>query len=151
MHSLRVKMISVGLVLVVGGLLYAAGRPPSVWSQDPRCTLKTLKGTYIFALQGYQVQDNQSIPIANAGMETFDGKGAVEGRYTQSVNGEISRATYSGTYTITPECVVTYTITDSTGATSQFDEYVSPDGDELTFVQTDPGFVISGSERRVSK
>jgi hypothetical protein len=84
-------------------------------------------------------------------METFDGEGRVQGQYTQSVNGEISRATYRGTYTVTPDCVVTYTITDSTGATWQFDEFVSPDGNELTFIETDPSFVIAGSERRVSK
>jgi hypothetical protein len=53
-------------------------------------------------------------------------------------------------YTVTPACVVTYTITDSTGATSHYDEFVSPDGREVTFIATDPGVVIAGAERRVS-
>jgi hypothetical protein len=82
MPSLRVKTNSIGLLLAVGGLLYAAGQPSQVWSKDPLCTLKTLKGTYIFSVQGYQVQDDQSIPVANAGMEAFDGKGNVQGQYT---------------------------------------------------------------------
>ena len=100
---------------------------------------KRWKGTYIFAPQGFQVQDGQQLPIALAGTETFDGKGHVEGQLTQSINGEISRVTYRGTYTITPDCVGTETITDSTGATSHYDQFVSPDGKEFTFIQTDPG------------
>ena len=151
MHSVHFKIISLGLLLTVGALLYAAGQPPQVWSNNTPCTLGTLEGTCIFALQGFQVQNGQHIPIANAGMETFDAKGNVQGQYTQSINREISRATYSGTYAVTPDCVVTYTITDSTGAISHFDEFVSPDGRELTFIATDPSFIISGSERRVSK
>ena len=151
MHLRYVKTMSLGFLFAVGGLLYAPGQPPQVWSANPDCTLDTLKGTYIFAPQGFQVQDGQQLPIALAGTETFDGKGHVEGQYTQSINGEISRVTYRGTYTITPDCVGTETVTDSTGATSHYDQFVSPDGKEFTFVQTDPGSVIAGSERRVSK
>jgi hypothetical protein len=90
------------------------------------------------------------MPIAYAGGETFDGEGHVQGHLTQSINGEISRVTYSGMYTITPACDITYTITDSTGVTTHYDEFISPDGREITFIATDPGFVITGSERRVS-
>ena len=151
MHSRYVKTMSLGLLFAVGCLLYTAGQPPQVWGATSDCTLETLKGTYLFAPQGFQVQDDQSLPIALAGTETYDGEGHVEGQYTQSINGEISQVTYSGTYTITPECVSTLTITDSTGATSHFDQYVSPDGKEFTFIQTDPGSIIAGSERRVSK
>jgi hypothetical protein len=151
MHLRYVKTMSLGLLFAVGGLLYAAGQPPQVWSTTPDCTLDTLKGTYLFAPQGFQVQDGQQLPIAFAGTETYDGKGHVEGQLTQSINGEISRVTYRGTYTITPDCVSTETITDSTGATSHYDQFVSPDGKEFTFIQTEPGSSIAGSERRVSK
>src|SRR5262245_50539163 len=150
MSSVHVKALSLGLLLAVGGFL-SLGGPPLVWSQDTPCTLATLQGTYIFFLQGFLIQNGQQLPFVNAGQETFDGEGQVQGQFTQSLNGEISRATYSGTYTVTPACVVDYTNTDSTGVTSHFDLFVSPDGNELTFVQTDPGVVIAGSERRVSK
>jgi hypothetical protein len=32
-----------------------------------------------------------------------------------------------------------------------FDLFIAPDGSHFTFVQTDPGFVTSGSERRGSR
>jgi hypothetical protein len=45
-----------------------------------------------------------------------------------------------------PHLEPTFTIIDSTGAISHFDEFVSPDGRELTFIATDPSFIISGSD-----
>jgi hypothetical protein len=101
--------------------------------------------------QGFQLQHNQQQRIIFAGIETFDGSGHVQGQLTQSINGEISRVTYRGNYKVTPECVATYTTTDSMGVTTHFDQFVSPDGNELTFIATDPGVVLSGSERRVSR
>ena len=151
MVSMHVKTLSLGLLLAVGGLLGAGALPPPAWGQSRPCTLATPNGTYQFAVQGFVNEHNQQQPIAFAGMETYDGEGHVQGQLTQSINGAISRVTYSGSYTVTPECVVTYTITDSTGVTTHFDEFVSPDGNEITFVQTDPGSILSGSERRVSR
>src|SRR5262245_57499318 len=150
MVSMPVKPLSLGLLLAVGGLLGGGGLPPPVWG-SPLCNLATLNGTYIFAAQGFLLRHDQQLPIALAGRETYDGEGHVQGQLTQSLNGVSGQVTYSGNYAVTPACVVTYTITDSTGATTHFDEFVSPDGNELTFIETDPGVVLSGSERRVSR
>src|SRR5262245_35768595 len=129
MVSIRVKTLSLGLLLAVGGLLGGGGPPPPVWGSPP-CTLQTLSGTYIFTQQGFLIQDDQHLPIAQAGRETYDGNGHVTGQLTQSTHGESSQVTYSGSYTVTPACVGTYTVTDSTGATLHFDQFVSPDGNE---------------------
>jgi hypothetical protein len=151
MVSMHVKTLSLGLLLAVGGLLGAGAPPPPVWGQSRPCNLTTLHGTYTFVGQGFQLQHNQQQPITFAGQETYDGAGEVQGQWTQSINGEISRVTYSGSYTVTPACVATETTTDSTGVTTHFDLFVSPNGNEFTFVATDPGVVLSGSERRVSR
>jgi hypothetical protein len=151
MTSIPVKILSLGLLLAVGGLLGAGALPPPVWGQSRPCSLATLRGTYIFAAQGFLIQNNQQQPLAAAGMETYDGAGQVRGEVTQSVDGVSSHVTYSGSYTVTPACVATETTTDSTGVTAHFDQFVSPDGNELTLVVTDLGVVLSGSERRVSR
>jgi hypothetical protein len=39
---------------------------------------------------------------------------------------------------------VTETDTDQTGAVAHYDEFLTPDGSLLTFVETDPGFVAAG-------
>jgi len=60
--------------------------------------------------------------------------------------------TSTGTYTLEADCTgSSIFIDDVTGETSHFDHFVGRDGDELTFIQTDPGVVAGGSERRVGK
>jgi hypothetical protein len=51
---------------------------------------------------------------------------------------------YTGTYTVHSDCTVTETDTDQTGAVAHYDEFLTPDGSLLTFVETDPGFVAAG-------
>jgi hypothetical protein len=91
MPSVHVKTLS--LLLAVGGLLFSGGQPPPVRSQDQLCTLATLHGIYIFAYQGFLIQNDQQTPTAYAGRETYDGEGQIQGQLTQSINGEISRVT----------------------------------------------------------
>jgi hypothetical protein len=59
---------------------------------------------------------------------------------------------YTGTSTIHPNCTGEQTFTeDGTGVVTHFDIFVAPSGAEFTFVQTDPGAVSAGSERRVKR
>jgi hypothetical protein len=71
MPSVHVKTLSLGLLLAVGGLLFSGGQPPPVWSQDQPCTLATLHGIYMFAYQGFLIQNDQQTPTAYAGRETY--------------------------------------------------------------------------------
>ena len=45
--------------------------------------------------------------------------------------------------------LMTYTIKDSTGNVSNFDQFVAPNGRFFTFVETDQGSVSSGWETKV--
>ncbi|RKI34166.1 hypothetical protein D7Y27_33765 [Corallococcus sp. AB004] len=56
--------------------------------------------------------------------------------------------TYSGPYTLKPDCSGTLTLTDTLGVTTHWDIFVTRNGEDLTFIQTDAGSVTSGFEIR---
>ncbi|HEU5230378.1 MAG TPA: hypothetical protein VFU49_21340 [Ktedonobacteraceae bacterium] len=115
-----------------------------------KCSLATLNGRYVASFDGFLVMGSNRVPFAGAGFLIFDGHGhGHDGVLSQSVNGKImSQIRFTGTYTVTPDCVVTLTNTTTTGVTSHFDLFTTPDGNRATFVQTDPGVVMSGVQTR---
>jgi hypothetical protein len=113
------------------------------------CSLKTLKGTYLSASSGKNIN---GFDFADAGFLNFDGKGNVS--VTNSSNGNTTVNTYSSTYTIDSFCIgsiVNHTETSSIGDDTHYNMFADPDGSNLTFVQTDLGSVVSGTIKRVAK
>jgi hypothetical protein len=133
-----VLLLVVGLVGVLAiGTGYAKDE-----SAAAKCSEATLEGTYLFAADGVEIKDNDQLPFANAGYEVFDGHGKVKAVFTQNINGKITRnETISGTYTVEADCTGTATYADAT----RFDQFIAPDGSELTFVQTHPKRFVSAS------
>jgi hypothetical protein len=119
-----------------------------------KCSNATLEGTYLFAQDGVEIKGNDQLPFANAGYEVFDGNGKVKAVFTQNLNGEITcNESISGTYSVEADCTGTATYADGT----RFDQFIAPDGSELTFVQTHPkrfvtaSFEPGGSAKRVGE
>jgi hypothetical protein len=111
-----------------------------------QCSLATLHGTYLFAYDGVQIKGRDHLPYAAAGYEVYHGNGTVTGVFSVSQNGKITRnLRLSGTYTVKADCTGTVTYPDI-GA--HYDQFVAPDGSMFTFLETNPGFVGSGSEFR---
>jgi hypothetical protein len=117
-------------------------------SSRAKCSEATLEGTYSFAIDGVEIKGDDQLPFAFAGYEVFDGQGKVNQVFSANLNGKITRnETISGTYSVKADCTGTATYADGT----RFDQFIAPDGSELTFVQTHPkGFVTAGFEPRVS-
>jgi hypothetical protein len=66
---------------------------------------------------------------------------------TRSVNGVITRSPSSvGTYTVTVDCVGTIAF-----AGPAFDIFISPQGNQLWLIQTNPYNVFEGSATRTSR
>ena len=77
-----------------------------------------------------------------AGYEVFDGQGKVKAVFTLNINGEITRnETLSGTYSVKADCTGTATYSDGT----RDDQFIAPDGSELTFVGTQPKRLVTAS------
>ena len=150
MRAISRNMIRSLCVLGIGYLGLYLGHPHSALA-DMGCSNATLKGTYLFAYDGWQIDaDGVRKPFAFSGMEIYNGDGTMRGIYSGSIDGVVLQMVgYTGTSTIHPNCTGEQTFTDDLGIVTHNDVFVAPSGDEFTFVQTDPGFVSAGSERRV--
>ena len=111
------------------------------------CSEATLRGTYLFAHEGFTVSGKGQGPLAIAGQDVFDGHGHQRGVLSVSTNGKITRFVHGpGRYTINSNCTGSVSFSDGTTG----DLFVAPDGSQLVFVQTNPGSVRAGSEQRVT-
>jgi hypothetical protein len=140
-----VVLLVVGLV---GVLAIGAGYAKEENASRAKCSEATLDGTYLFADEGFVIKDNEKVPFASSGYEVYDGNGHTKGVSTTNVNGKItSKERFSGTYTVKADCTGSSTYTDGT----RYDDYIAPDGSQLTFVQTKPSnWVLSGDEQQVT-
>jgi hypothetical protein len=156
MKKVSIRLIGATVALAVAALTFGIWNPPKAKAQQGGCTLATLKGTYVFATDGFNLQQGliaRRTPFAYSGSEVYDGAGKVTGAYSGNNNGTVYRKiTYTGTYTVNLDCSGTLTIVETvSGAIAHFDQFTGPDGSEFTFAQTDQGVTGSGFERRVSQ
>ena len=144
MKRVATWMVGVGLLLILASLTWRAVTPLPVWGAgEKKCTLASYKGRYVFAGGGKF--------SAIAGLEVYNGDGTMNGIYSQSTDGKIVRnIAYTGTYTVNPNCSSPLTITETVSReVVHYDQFIGPSGEEFTWVQTDPGSVSAGFERRV--
>jgi hypothetical protein len=150
-----------GVVLIL--LLVGAGALTTVgagYAKDEdtaraKCSVATLRGTYLFAFNGVEITgNNEQVPFAIAGYAVFDGNGKEKGVASSNFNGEVSRKEpVSATYTVKADCTGTVTYRDG----SHIDVFIAPDGSMFTFVQTKPselvgsGFEPRGTAKRVGE
>jgi hypothetical protein len=115
---------------------------------ENRCSVKTLRGTYVFAAKGYNIVAGAAQPKTIVEVIEFNGDGtlSVPGA-TRSVNGTIARSLPSvGTYTITEDCSGAILFAGPT-----FDIFVAPNGKKLWLIETDPNTVFEGTATRTSR
>ena len=136
--------------------LLALGMAPTANAADKGCTNATLKGTFSHIGSGVITAPPAAAgPIAGLGTQTFDGNGGVTGNAVASLNGNIISGTFTGTYTVNPDCTGTYTTQLSIGITTHTYfvlvwSTASPGTSlsEFHFISTDPGVVSTGIARR---
>ncbi len=148
MKRVRTSATCVRMLLGVGLLTLGSGNPAEA---DSKCTVAKLKGNYVYAQDGFNIEGDtaaQRTPFAQSGREVFDGKGNMSGAATGSLNGNIVRSTYAGTYAVNSDCTDTVTFTDNFKQTFHYDIFIKDDGREFVFIQTDAGVVTAAYERR---
>ena len=85
-------------------------------------------------------------PVTVVGVNTWDGQGNTTATYTASVNGNVyPGVTVTGSYTVSSDC--TGSVSESDG--SHYNFVALPDGNGTTWIQTDAGTVVSGTETRL--
>jgi hypothetical protein len=136
-----------GIGLFGGGLAVASG---SSSDSSARCSDATLHGRYNFATESTQVSGPApNGPFAYAGFVVYDGRGGDHEVYTISADGAVSRlVTETGKYHINSNCIGSETDTATGIGTQHYDEFVSPDGSQFAYIQTDRGIVSAGTLTR---
>ena len=121
-------------------------------SSRAKCSVATLKGTYLFAQNGVEIKGNsEQRPFALAGFDVFDGQGEVKGVDSGNFNGEVFRNDrFTGTYTVKANCTGTVTFRGVGGAAIHGDIFIAPDGSKFAFVRTDPEFVGASIDEQVT-
>ena len=144
MKRIGLGVFSIGVLASVGLVTMQQG-----FADDgaPKCTLATLKGRYLFAASGFLFPPTGGVKeqsVGNvAGYHIFDGRGHGQDYVTVSLNGVVEPipSPVDLTYTLNADCTGTYEVL-GTGAPT-FAIFVSPNGEEMTAINTDKGDAFS--------
>jgi len=118
--------------------------PQVVKAADPLCPLlnETKHGTYRVYGTGTVVGVGPAVAL---GEITYDGHGNAVATFTLNVNGNIqTHANVPSTYTIHSDCTGT-----AFEAGAHYSFVTTPDGNVTTWMETDAGVVVSGTEVRL--
>jgi hypothetical protein len=110
---------------------------------DNDCTLKTLRGTYVFTANGFTIVAGAPQPKAIVEAIDFKGDGTLSVPFsTRSVNGAVIRVPAGGTgkYTLDTSCAGTVTFDGG----PSFDAFSSPNGQKVWMIQSNSDTVFEG-------
>jgi hypothetical protein len=89
----------------------ALGLLPTANAQNKGCSNASLQGTYAYTSTGTITSPAALAgPVAEVGMQTFDGQGNTTATALISQNGNITPLTITGTYTMNQNCTGTLTL-----------------------------------------
>jgi hypothetical protein len=135
--------LTLGAFLALAGALASGSSSPRALA-DEGCGLHSLSGGYGFAYQGQVLPPGSAeFDIAGSGRVLFDGNGGVSGREWASTNGQLATLTFTGSYTVQPDCAGTITIVNDNGRTDHGKIALIEAGQEVNFIDTDPGVVLT--------
>ena len=138
----KTELFTAALCILAAGGSFMASAALTQQPAEAYCSLKTLKGSYSYAIQGYR----GGKPYASSGLYSFDGSGKVAILYTSSI--ERTQLFTTGTYTVDGNCSGSMTLAAAT-VVNNF--YLSPTGDSFNFVRVSQDDVIGTEARRVSR
>jgi hypothetical protein len=137
-----------GAVLGLAALLAPAGSSPRAMAAEG-CGLASLHGAYGYAFQGQVIPPGTTeFDTAIAGRIVFDAHGGLSGYEWDSTNGVQETLTFTGSYSVQPDCTGTATLVNSNGRTDHITLGVIEGGQEFNFTVTDAGVVITGLASR---
>jgi hypothetical protein len=150
--------MGIGLFLTVGLLTVESGYAEEK-EHEPMCSLKTLKGRYLFSQPGMALppffpEITEPTPINAAGFLIFNGDGTGQSIVTVRVGGEtiLENAHIPFSYTVNADCTGSYTTQVPQGPSPSFGLFIAPDGESIAVITTGPdGNQASDISRRVSR
>ena len=143
-HLLK-SLMKLNLLALVAFI--AAVTPQALRADYTACSQgnRVMNGTYVMSATGTIVGVG---PVTVVGVVTYDGLGNGSATSTQSVNGTIYKGVMAtATFTVNRDCTGSKSFSDG----SHYDFVITPDGNTITWIETDPGVVISGTAVRIKR
>jgi uncharacterized protein (TIGR03437 family) len=115
--------------------------------RPPSCATATLSDQYTYDASGFTLSGTAQNGAADeSGVFTFDGQGNLTASYTVSSSGTSTAITSTGTYSVTPNCLGSATLTDSTGKSNSLNfSIVNLYGQGVDVLEANSQFVRTGS------
>ena len=132
----------------------ALGIAPTMSAADKGCSNASLQGTFAYTGTGFVVTPvARAGPFAEVGTQTFDGKGATTITFTASGNGNLFQTTFTGTYTLNPDCTGTMNVVapgpvPPAGVIVTLFFVMDDNLNGFQAIETIPGVVITRTARR---
>jgi hypothetical protein len=95
---------------LLGGAFFLASLLIVPVANARSCSLNGTAGKYGFTLTGIVIVGTSPAPIAAVGRAVLDDSGNVTGTESRSVGGGFADETFTGTYTVNPDCTGTTTL-----------------------------------------
>jgi hypothetical protein len=112
-------------LLLIGPAVFAHAQ------QESRCDNRNLTGAFGFKING----SNPAVgPYSFVGRFVADGKGNVTGGGIQSVNGDISRPSFTGAYAVETDCTGEVVLAFSGGGTATLQFVIEADGTQVAII-----------------
>jgi hypothetical protein len=140
------------LVASLALLTFILAQPAVVKAQS--CTNATLNGTYGRLLQAFYL-DHKAVPVGSArvgaetGIVTFDGQGNSSGSATGNADGYIYHVTFTGKYSVNPDCTADVTINLAGRGTATGTYIIVDEGNEFEFLNLSDSAVEFGRFRKM--
>jgi hypothetical protein len=144
--------IGIGIFIIVGLITVEPGYAEEK-EHEATCTLKTLKGRYLFADKGTILPPafgvTEPTPGADAGFHLFNGDGTGTDIVTFRLGGitVLENEVVPISYTVNADCTGTLTVLNG----PSFGIFIAPNGEAIASIATDPGNYVSDIARRVSR
>jgi hypothetical protein len=147
--KMKTNLIARATLAAIGLAWFIAMALPA---QATQCSLASVAGSYGYTTNGFvAIAPATFVPAAAAGRITFDGHGHVNGIQTRVVAGSSLDETYSGTYSVNPNCTGSFTVlVQPDTRTSTVNLVWTDNTNGVSAVFTTPGFILTATARRIS-
>src|ERR1700737_1411964 len=148
MRRFLILALTTGAFLGLAASLAQAGSSPRALAAEG-CGQRSLHGAYGYDFKRKVIPPGiPELDTAVAGRIVSDGTGGLLGYEWASTNGAQETVTFTGTYSIPPDCTGTAALVNSNGRTDHITLGLVEGGQEFNFTVTDPGVVITGRPSR---
>ena len=132
-HLLRKRNITTASPITLNLVVWSSGKQFNITGADSSyiysgsggsarpsaCVNATLSGEYTYDASGFMLSGTAQTGAGDeSGVMQFDGQGNLSATYTVSSSGTSTAYTATGTYTVTPNCLGSATLGDSSGKTN---------------------------------